>query len=74
MIEELERFKAANDAGDIFIIRCLQNIVRSRAESGLIRTQLLSEPFYVTASGQDVRQLDAQTFEILDTKEIVRKL
>ena len=72
MEQEIDRFQCRSDNGEIFTVIKYQEIERKpNLEGGILRRKL---PVLRLEDGLHVTMLDAETFKILDTDEIIRKI
>ncbi len=70
---EIDRFYAQGESGQMFEIVELEEVVTFRPLSGASK-RLGGAKRYVLKSGGDVSYVQAETFKILDTGEIVRRI
>lgn len=73
MEREIDRFQAQNEAGDVFTIIVFQRFGDSRPLSGPVR-YLPGSKRMVLLDGSHVNYIDAETFKIVETDEIIRKI
>jgi len=70
--DELERFSAKTDAGEAYrIIKYGKSIPSGTLKSPKV-TNTLNK--WVTTSGLNVKQINATTFEIIETRKRVKKI
>jgi hypothetical protein len=73
MIErEAERFHAASDDGQEFVVIKYRRFTEDRDLSGTSTRELL--PRFRLSDGTPVNSVDAETFKIADTDQIIRKI
>jgi hypothetical protein len=68
---ETERFKAKSDSGEIYTVLKFQKQINA---GSLDNPKPKLIPRFVTTSGVMLNQIDAETFQIVATNELVRKL
>lgn len=69
---EIDRFVAKTNEGKEYIIVLYQDYIHTEDFQGSEDVEGQSQ--YLTPTGGLVNQLDSETFQILDTNEIVRKV
>ena len=73
MEREIRRFQAASDDGDVFTVIEYQNFIERRLLSGDTSiTKGLKR--LVLSDGSRVNQIDPETFKIVQTDQIIRKI
>lgn len=73
MWEEVERFAAIGDSGRTYTVVIYQRQVEFRPLSGPVQ-YLKGATDAKLLDGRDVSPKDSETFEIVDTGEIIRKV
>jgi hypothetical protein len=74
-VEELiDQFDAVNDAGERFTIMKYQQIDALRTLNPPGTTHQRSKPYHLLADRRNVNRIDDQTFLIVETEEIIRKV
>jgi hypothetical protein len=72
MLEEIDRFEAADSDGYSYTVVILQNFIKTRTRSGVSRHPGLKEAR--TIDGWALNTSDGETFEIVDTGTTIRKI
>lgn len=67
----IDSFRARSDAGSEYTIEVWQTMIDASSHEGHL--ELPGRIHLVTSCGLIVNQLDAETFQIFRTKEIIRK-
>ena len=70
---EIERFDAMSEDGDRFTLIHGQYIIETVAQDGT-RTRAPGIEFFTTADGDPVNRIDDDTFEIVRTAMIVKRI
>ena len=71
-IREIGRFSAKSDSGQVYVI--IEHQEYNQVRTLKVDTELPSLKSWVTSTGLFVNQIDAETFQIVQTDEIVRKV
>ena len=72
MEQEIDRFQCQSDDGEKFIVIKHQEVVLERRLTG--ETPRKKLPVLRLEDGRVVTPLDAETFKIVDTDQIIRKI
>lgn len=72
MLEEIDRFEAADCDGNSYIVIILQNVIEARTRDGISRIPGLKEA--QTIDGLALNTSNGETFEIVDTGTTIRKI
>jgi hypothetical protein len=72
MQEEIERFKAISDDGAEFTVIRHRSIIESRANSEP-PTRSKGIPQLTLTDGRIVNQIDPETYQIVETNQIIRR-
>ena len=72
MKQKVQRFKAVADDGKMFMVIEYADVVSVPAGGSLLRADGVSS--WELSDGRDVNMRDAETFQILDTNQIIRKI
>jgi hypothetical protein len=71
--EEITRFRAADEEGNEITVICVRTITLSRTLDGKeARVRGLKE--YMTTSGEPVTPIDSETFKVVTTDQIIRRI
>ena len=73
MEELIDRFDAASDDGDLFTVEVYQTVRTTRLLNGESRVTRGMKRLALS-DGRDLNWIDAQTFKIVVTDEIIRKV
>ena len=72
MERETGRFRAVSDDGEGFIVIECQRIIETRTFTGTLITKGLKR--FRLSDGSSVNRLDPETFQIVQTQQIIRKV
>lgn len=72
--EEIDRFETIDEDGDKNTVVCYQRVIETRKLDGSISAIRSRLKEYRTVSGAHVNALDSETFKIVETDQIVRKI
>lgn len=72
MVREVERFLAKTDKGKEYIIVHYQEYLSTDDFAG--HEEIEGQEGYVTSEGLVVNRIDSETFQIVETNEVVRKV
>lgn len=70
--KEVDRFQAESDDGDVYTVVVFQEFIEFRSMTGNDWKPGLRE--LKLLDGSHVNEIDSETFQILDTDEIIRKI
>lgn len=73
MEEQIDRFKAASDDGTVFTVVIYQDMVESRQLGGDVQ-YIKGLKRCALTDGRHVNMIDATTFKIVSTDQIIRKI
>ena len=71
-LEEVDRFKAADENENEHTIICLQKVSEIKTSDNTISTSRGTKKFF-TSDGDPVDAIDSETFQILKTDQIIKK-
>ena len=72
MLEEIDRFYAVDSNGNSYVVVILQDFIESHTRSGISRIPGMKEA--QTIDGLTLNTSDGETFEIVQTGTIIRKV
>ena len=72
MEEEIDRFEAVSDDGEMFTVIVYQELRESRSLTGSSWSKGLPRLFL--SDGKAVNEVDPETFKIVETNQIIRKV
>lgn len=73
MQDLIERFKAKGNSGSEYEVLVIQRLVRNSTLDGL-DSSLAGLPEAMLADGRRLNKIDDDTFKVVDTGEVVRRL
>ena len=71
---EVDRFEVETDEGEIFMVVKHQPITKTRNHGGTSIARGKPMPLLRLGDGRAINQIDSETLQIADTKQIIRKI